>query len=516
MTSDVVISRFDEDPAWAIERFGGSSSLYLYDKGGPEGSGAGLRGKSFSSRVRYEELPNVGRESHTYLHHIIEHYDSLPEVVHFTQASVKEHPWYESVASFLTFEGSFLACPISVTLPLKDSDVPQPCKSTTTHSDLVIADWARTFVDPLLKDEDPIRPFTNGIFSVTRARILSRPREYYGRLKTQLEVSSNPLSGHYMERLWHRIFRCHEPPATTIVSCFYLLKRVDVTKGALIPEDEQGEEDQWLEKCRRTCSVRHPMVIYVDDARRAQRLAALRASFGLAGLTRVIHLPFEELAMAPWLEKVRANREAYWPTRDSRCEEKVHLLMLSRFDLVARVAAWNPFGSSHVCQMDLNILSKRPNNSSNYTDDGVFAKLDAVLSRPRPLCTALVVKPWHPHWFHDLRAFYAFYHYQVAGTFWTADVETALSLERVTRKIAEEFTEAGYGHGDEHVFARAVDLAPQLFTLTTGDYQDIVHNYFLPTSNLGLVKWNLEYAERLEPCGVLLRKLRESSGEATG
>jgi Protein of unknown function (DUF3431) len=507
VAAHVVVSSFDEDAQWALEKFQ-SSCIYLYNKGSSAGHRAGLReDASLPARVRYVALPNVGGDAHTYLHHVLQHYDALPEVVHFTQASRGAHEGYRAAGSVLDFEGSFVA------LPLEDG--PERRRDSASHGGaLELTDWARAFVDPLLRDEDALGPCWGGSFSVTRARLLSRPREYYERLQTQLEVDGDPPCGRHVRRLWHRIFRCHEPPSTTVVSCFYLLRRARVQRGPLTPADEREEEDRWLEGCARTCRLRHPMVIFVDEARRAQRLEALRASFGLAGLTRVVCLPFEELAMAPWLEKVRANREAYWPTRDARCEDKVHLLLLSRFDLVARVAARNPFGSSHVCQMNLSLLSKRPNNSPHYTDDAVFSKLDAILSRPRPLCTALVVQPWHPHWFHHLRAFYEFYLIQMAGAFWTADTATALALARVTKEIAEEFTAAGYGHGDEHILARAVDLTPELFTLTMGDYEDIFNNYFRPTSNLDRVRWMFEYAARLEPDGVLLQKLREGNGDA--
>ena len=40
----------------------------------------------------WERLPNVGRESHTYLHHIVANYDHLASVTVFTQGSISEHP----------------------------------------------------------------------------------------------------------------------------------------------------------------------------------------------------------------------------------------------------------------------------------------------------------------------------------------------------------------------------------------------------------------------------------------
>lgn len=36
-------------------------------------------------------LPNVGRESETYLHYIITNYDNLPDIIIFTQAMIEDH-----------------------------------------------------------------------------------------------------------------------------------------------------------------------------------------------------------------------------------------------------------------------------------------------------------------------------------------------------------------------------------------------------------------------------------------
>ena len=38
-------------------------------------------------------LPNLGRESHTYLHHILENYDELPEVLLLLPGNSLTHPW---------------------------------------------------------------------------------------------------------------------------------------------------------------------------------------------------------------------------------------------------------------------------------------------------------------------------------------------------------------------------------------------------------------------------------------
>ena len=45
-----------------------------------------------------------------------------------------------------------------------------------------------------------------GIYSVSKHDILQHPLEYYKNLMIQLETSSNPEVGHYMERSWAAVF----------------------------------------------------------------------------------------------------------------------------------------------------------------------------------------------------------------------------------------------------------------------------------------------------------------------
>merc|ERR1719356_1985609 len=72
---DVVVAHYDEDLAW-LDRYRSPDVRFrVYSKGGDAQAGIS------------ELLPNVGRESQTYLHHIIKNYDSLAPWTVFTQAS---------------------------------------------------------------------------------------------------------------------------------------------------------------------------------------------------------------------------------------------------------------------------------------------------------------------------------------------------------------------------------------------------------------------------------------------
>ena len=72
---EAVLSHVDEDLSW-ISRFASPDvSLRVCSKGG-----AGLRGTT-------EVLPNVGRESHTYLRYIVKHYADLAPMTVFAQGA---------------------------------------------------------------------------------------------------------------------------------------------------------------------------------------------------------------------------------------------------------------------------------------------------------------------------------------------------------------------------------------------------------------------------------------------
>ena len=76
---EVVIAAYDEDISWA-EMY--SSIAVVYSK-----SEAALVPSHFNNVHR---IPNVGRETHTYLHHIVQNYDRLANLTVFAQGSARK------------------------------------------------------------------------------------------------------------------------------------------------------------------------------------------------------------------------------------------------------------------------------------------------------------------------------------------------------------------------------------------------------------------------------------------
>ena len=76
MKFELVVARYREDTRW-LRRVPKAFRVTVYDKDHHAGSP--------------NPLPNVGREAHTYLHHIIARYDSLADVTVFSQGKPFDH-----------------------------------------------------------------------------------------------------------------------------------------------------------------------------------------------------------------------------------------------------------------------------------------------------------------------------------------------------------------------------------------------------------------------------------------
>ncbi len=78
---ELVVSRYNEDLNW-LRKVPKSIRVTVYDKSGAD--------TLVASAV---PLPNVGREAHTYLHHLVSRYDSLSEWTIFCQGKPFDHAY---------------------------------------------------------------------------------------------------------------------------------------------------------------------------------------------------------------------------------------------------------------------------------------------------------------------------------------------------------------------------------------------------------------------------------------
>jgi len=203
----LIIARYKEDVSWA-KTFG--CDYIVYDKSGDHDS---------SSR----NLPNIGREAHTYFTHIVREYDQLADMNVFLQGDPFDHlddrervgpemlrEIVENVADRMTpFKG--LAW-----FKLKSDALGRPHDLRKPENEGRWAGWGkdipvgelfeRLFGVPL-PGQIIVRAPT-GNFCVTGSRIRTRPKAFYEYCLRLVETDPHDENntGHAFERLWQHIF----------------------------------------------------------------------------------------------------------------------------------------------------------------------------------------------------------------------------------------------------------------------------------------------------------------------
>jgi hypothetical protein len=207
MKKEIIIARHNEDISWT-EPY--KEYLKIYDKG--------EKIEGFSSI----QLPNIGRESHTYLHHIVKNYDNLADYTIFLQAKPQEHSdnFYEKLNEFLDndYDSNFMW--VSTWMAMSNlnaiDDPHRPILANYRYG------YNKVF------DGDKLDNFIFGagaLFCVSKERILSRPKSFYENAlnlffpETGEDVCQNlliddygvfnpekPVIAYHFERFWGLIF----------------------------------------------------------------------------------------------------------------------------------------------------------------------------------------------------------------------------------------------------------------------------------------------------------------------
>jgi hypothetical protein len=203
---EVVIAAFNEDLSWIKEI---KHPIYLYYKSNNY--------KKIISNEIIQYLPNIGRESHTYIHHIVANYNRLADVTVFCQGNPFEHcPYFiESVNSdniyqmneynrkikrkIYSFDSGF--CPLANWFWIK------PAKVSPNDPLALIA------IQEFLPQCQMLKNFLGlwgAMFAVTKEKIQSYPKKTYKKI---LELHKEHfLMPYAMENIWMHIFNENYKP----------------------------------------------------------------------------------------------------------------------------------------------------------------------------------------------------------------------------------------------------------------------------------------------------------------
>lgn len=202
MKLSVVIAKYIEPISWIESRIvDEKTDVYIYDKS----KSASLVS---NERVHINTLPNIGREAHTYLHHIIKHYDEMQDddYTMFLQGDPFFHikPSYHNMSfvQWMTNSTDGPVCPKLIVTERRDP--PFRCRVAIHDS------YTKIFNEPPLESYT----FSAGAQYVVPNRLIkNRPKEWWIVLMDMLvndEINPWEIERHWVKILYDNNINQHQ------------------------------------------------------------------------------------------------------------------------------------------------------------------------------------------------------------------------------------------------------------------------------------------------------------------
>jgi len=199
--ADLIVARYNENISWIESNY---DNVFVYNKGE----------ENIQTNFNIKKLCNVGRESHTYLYHIVENYNNLNEINIFTQGSILDH----GINELILFNYYIQALKYGASLNrdfypewmekfggYKDFRIDEHGEKQVSKSKYSLYEWKEHF--NISKDDKPFRWYQKAVFAVSKDLIYTRDLNFYKNLLNDPELNQlNPEIGHYYERSWVKIF----------------------------------------------------------------------------------------------------------------------------------------------------------------------------------------------------------------------------------------------------------------------------------------------------------------------
>jgi hypothetical protein len=296
-------------------------------------------------------------------------------------------------------------------------------------------------------------------------------------------------------------------PDCTLVTASYLFTRYHA--------NSRNKEDT-LKAMDTLLSIPCYLVIYCD-ADLVESICERRKDFSY--MTHVIVKPFEELWCYGLLEKVKKNRELFWPTRDVRTCAETHLITCNKADFVLQTMDLNPFSTSKFGWIDANIGENGSKISQQYSNHLLLSILNRVDDRFHLQLLNVTDKKYkQPEW---KRECYMQYRWLACGCLFTTSVGIGRRILTRIKELIVQTTDMGYGHGEEMFYLEILDEFYDDIHRAYGDYRDLLHNFIEPTTSFVYIYWNLVmrydqmgyHKECMDACMTLIKQFDQYAVE---
>lgn len=222
---EIVIARYNEDLNWITQEPFNRHPIIIYNKS----DNANFTKSSNIKRV--VNLPNVGREMHSYFYHIINNYDNLSDVTIFLPGSADLPGKFERSKSVVskventnnttfscTHDDNFVNDNYNFEIDnyLSTHKNNQDINKDTSMEISNIRPYGNWFNSIFKNNEKNTCISFNSIIAVSRDTILQKPKSYYESLMRQVDKHQNPEIVHYLERSWYAVFYPYDSNASFI------------------------------------------------------------------------------------------------------------------------------------------------------------------------------------------------------------------------------------------------------------------------------------------------------------
>jgi hypothetical protein len=193
---ELVLARYNEDISWSNDY---SHIRTVYNKGLD----------NLDASIQPIKLPNVGREAHTFLYHIIHNYDNLADNTIFFQAMINDRSeqTIRPFHNYLFNSANTIFARLDYLEESYNWNWEYYKDKPNSKSDYCLGDFCKKILLRTFKDYPP--KFVRGAYiSVGKNIILKNSKEYYQNIldKSKLSTDSDPEEAHFMERLWLHMF----------------------------------------------------------------------------------------------------------------------------------------------------------------------------------------------------------------------------------------------------------------------------------------------------------------------
>jgi hypothetical protein len=291
MLFQIVVARYNEDISYLIPF---AKVCIIYNKGNnniPE---------EFTNIIH---LPNIGRESHTYLYHIINNYNNLADNTIFIQGNIKDHKLldFKEYIQNNDFTGKLSENNIIIlksSINHKGKYLKDLKKGILKKSNYTPFNFMNNILGLDLRNENKINIVWGANFSVLNHLIINRPIEYYKNIIKYVEYDNNPEEGHFFERSWYLIFKHPKFNHKKTILYYYLNNNSYLNNSNYIDNnnylnDNIHEIHYWFSSSNFIPTNYKPIIKYINNLQYIQIYPYIKDNSFEIKITNNIYLLFE-------------------------------------------------------------------------------------------------------------------------------------------------------------------------------------------------------------------------------